>query len=352
MRFVLFSLLTLLFSCSSHEDQSDNKEHLSFIEIEIEYAEHFKIRNTESKYLLDLLDPETKNVEKTIEIDPTEDYKIISLSSTTNGMLDLLHSIDHLYGISNIDYVYSNEIQTEFAKKKIKAYGDESTNSIEKIVASGANVILYSGFGDEFPNSKQLEKLGFTIIPIYDWRETHPLGKAEWMKVIGLLTGNVEDANQLFNETQLSYEANKQLVTKDMTRPTVISGNLLNDIWYAPAGESFMAQMMKDAGATYTHSSEKGTGSLSLSMEEIIKNDMHTHYWINPGMTSLDQIDKANPHAKHLDAHENIYCYSPNMNKFWELSASQPDKMLSDLIHIFHPEIDSNYTFYFYSKIH
>ena len=52
-------------------------------------------------------------------------------------------------------------------------------------------------------------------------------------------------------------------------KPTVISGNLLNDIWYAPAGESFMAEMIKDAGADYTHRNEKGTGSLALSIEEI-----------------------------------------------------------------------------------
>lgn len=352
MRISLLSLVALLFSCGSSVDHSEKKDPTSFIEVEIEYAEHFKIRTTDSTYLLDLLDPETRQVEKSIEIFPSKDYKIISLSSTTNGMLDLLHSVDHLYGISNIDYVYSDAIISNYENGKINAYGDESTNSIEKIVASGANVIIYSGFGEEFPNSKQLEKLGFTIIPIYDWRETHPLGKAEWMKVIGLLTGKIEESKLLFKETQAYYEATKNLITKDTVQPTVISGNLLNDIWYAPAGESFMAEMMKDAGADYTHKSEKGTGSLALSIEEILKNDLHTKYWINPGMASIDQIIKANPHAKHLDAYENIYCYSPNMNKFWELSASQPDKMLSDLIHIFHPEIDSNYTFYFYSKIH
>ena len=351
MRILLLLLGVLLFSCDNHSIDPEKNELTTFVDVKIEYAEHYKIRTIASKYYVDLLDPETKKVEKTIEIDPSKDYKIISLSSTTNGMLDLLNSVDHLYGISNIDYVFSDRIKSEYKKGKIKAYGDESTNSIEKIVASSANVILYSGFGDEFPNNKQLEKLGFTIIPIYDWRETHPLGKAEWMKVIGLLTGEIEEANALFEETRESYETNKNLIAKGVSRPTVISGNLLNDIWYAPAGDSFMAEMMKDAGSKYTHGSVKGTGSLSLSIEEILKTDLHTEYWINPGMTSIDQINKANPHAKHLDSYTNIYCYSPNMNKFWELSASQPDKMLSDLIHIFHPEIDSNYSFYFYSKI-
>lgn len=352
MRTLFFFIFILAGSCSNEKVNSTKNDLFELKEIDIEYAEHYKIRKVENLYQLELLDPETRDVEKTIEIDPIKDYKIISLSSTTNGMLDLLNSLDHLYGISNVDYVFSENIKTQYEKGQIKTFGDESTSSIEKIVSSGANVILYSGFGDEFPNSKQLEKLGFTIIPIYDWRETHALGKAEWIKVIGLITGNIEQADKLFSETKKAYLDTKQLIAKTEETPTVISGNLLNDIWYAPAGESFMAEMIKDAGAHYTHRSEKGTGSLSLSIEEVLKVDLHTQFWINPGMTSVDQINKANPHAKHLDSYKNIYCYSPNMNKFWELSASRPDKMLSDLIHIFHPEIDSTYTFYFYSKIH
>ncbi len=317
----------------------------------IEYAKHFDLEFTEEGYKLYLLNPDTGEREKTFLIDPDKRYDLISLTSTLNGMLSILQTTDHLKGISDIQYVYDGKIRRMYEKGSILAYGDETSHSLEKIIASGANTILYSGFGDEFPNSSQLEKLGFEIIPIYDWRETHPLGKAEWIKLAGILTGKEQEAIDYFEDVKKAYHATKELVSDVDHRPTVISGNLLNDIWYAPAGDSYMALLMKDAGATYTHANQSGTGSHEFSIEEILQYDRNTDFWINPGIGTKRQIDKLNPHAKHLKAYDNIYCYSSSMNKFWERSAAEPHKVLSDLIHIFHPEIKSIDTFHFYQKI-
>jgi len=39
------------------------------------------------------------------------------------------------------------------------------------------------------------------------------------------------------------------------------------------------------------------------------------------------------------------------MSMFWEQSAAEPHHVLSDFIHIFHPEIKEIKSFYYYKKI-
>ena len=351
MRNILFILPALiLFSCKSNILKTTEPEKYSD-DINIKYAKNFDLTQTENQYILQILDPISGDVESTHTIDPLKKYEAISLSATVVGMYAILEQQTALKGISSIDYVYDPTVKSLFKKKQILEYGDETTNSIEKIISSKANTILYSGFGDEFPNQKKLESLHFTIVPIYDWKEIDPLGKAEWIKVIGALTGKMNEANAFFENVEHEYKRLQKLTVSVDERPTCLSGNLIGDVWYTPASESYVARLMKDGGASYRYADTKGQVTLEFSIEQILKDNEHTEIWINPGYDSKSKIDKLNPHIKHLKCYENIYCYSPNMSMFWEQSAAEPHHVLSDFIHIFHPEIKEIKSFYYYKKI-
>ena len=98
----------------------------------------------------------------------------------------------------------------QFDKGKIQSYGDESALNVERIIASGANLVLYSGFGEDFPYAEQLNRIGIETLPIYDWRENAPLGKAEWIIAIGAICGKEELARSYFEERVMSYEKLKK----------------------------------------------------------------------------------------------------------------------------------------------
>lgn len=356
MRFLYLLGLILCVGCQQEKttsaetlatDQNSWDKH----SLGMEYAENLQLEANADGFKITVFDPNTGKTDKVFTIKKSTSKKIISLTSTVNGMLSILKSTDQLVGISGIDYVYDPAIRKAFNRELVQEFGDEGNLSLEQIIASKANYILYSGFGREFPDHEKLEKLGITLIPIYDWRENHPLGKAEWIKLVGVLTGKEKEAIAFFNKVKRDYFATKELLSESSKKPTVISGNLIGDVWYAPAGESYMAQLMKDAGGNYIYSSHKGTGSTEFSMEQILKDNQTTQIWVNPGIGNKSKIDKINPHAKFLKAYNNMYCYSPNMNKFWERSAAEPHKVLSDFIHIFHPEIKGIKSYYFYQKI-
>jgi iron complex transport system substrate-binding protein len=347
----LFAIITL-FGCQDEEkiDSLAQSADVSSI-YEIEFADHFTLNQEGDKVSLNIINPEDGSIEKTIKIQPSKDAKIISLSATLNGMLVDLGKTKNLVGISSAEYIYSNKIKKRFEKGSITEYGDETTQSVEKIIASGATFIFHSGFGDKFPNQDQLEKIGITVIPIYDWREEDPLGKAEWIKLIGAITKSEEKANDHFNFVKADYARLKKIAENVISKPSVLSGNMLGDIWYAPVGDSYVAQLIKDAEGSYVYKNSKGTGSLALSIETILKDNANTEIWINPGIETKAKVLKMNPHAKHLKCFDNMYCYSTKMNKFWEQSASQPNLFLSDLIHVFHPELEEIKKFNFYKKI-
>ena len=60
----------------------------------------------------------------------------------------------------------------------------------------------------------QIKKLNILCLPIYDWKETHPLGKAEWIKFIGYLVGKQDEANDYFKHLEIRYN----LLKKDYSK--------------------------------------------------------------------------------------------------------------------------------------
>ena len=352
-RLKLLFVLCLIYSivqCSSPSSPV-KPTNLNEASLAIEYANNFNLITTDLGFELQILDPVTKEIETRIEIRKNVKKKIISLCSTLNGMLSILNQTDKLVGISDINFVNAPEIHSLFNAKKITEYGDETNFSLEKVISSKANIILYSGFGKEFPYHNKLKALNIDIVPIYDWRENHPLGKAEWIKVVGAIVGKEKEAIEFYEEVKRKYFEIKGLAKNSPNKPSTICGNLIGDIWYTPGGEGYFARLLEDAGATYKYAEIPGTSSLQFSIETILTDNKDTEFWINPGIETREKISRINPHAKHLKAYQNIYCYSTNLNKFWERSAAEPHLVLSDLIHIFHPEIETINTLHFYDKI-
>ncbi len=346
MKYILFLSLFVLLSCNTENTSKtaykSGNQHISTL---------FDLEEQENKqYLLKIFDPNSGDVEREIKIDGSIPHKVICLSMTSLGMFVALDQREQIIGIPEVKYIYDAEVRNSFDKGHVKSFPDESSIGAETIIESGADIVLYSGFGTDFPNAEKLERLGIQTIPIYDWRENNPLGKAEWIKIIGALCGKSDDANTYFDTVVTEYNTLKQKAETATEKPKILSGNLIGDTWWAPSGESYVAQLIKDAKGEYIYSTTKGTGSISLTMEDIL-NAPETDYWINPGFETKKDILANTPLANRIPSYNSIYCYSKKMNLFWEKSAIEPQHVLEDLIRIFHPELLKDGNFYFYSKI-
>lgn len=348
-----FLLIALTLSCTQKSTDDATVQLKEAKEVQLRYAENFNLRRSGELFELDIYDPGTKNIVQSVQINPKKNKRIISLTATLNGMICLLNERDKIIGVSSKKYLYDSKLQQRITSGKIREYGGGIAQlSLEKVAAGKPNVILYDFIEDEFPNKKKLAKLGISILPIYDWRESHPLAKAEWIKVVGAIIGKYDEACEIFDDIEEKYFKLLESAQDFETKPSVICGNIIGDIWITPSGGNYFAKLIQDAGGKYRYRDTEGTVSLNYSLEKILRENKSTDIWLNPGLADKDMILKLNPHVGLLEAFDkNTYCYSGKMNKFWESSAARPDLVLEDLIHIFHPEIDSNYTFNFYGNV-
>ena len=355
-------LFLQFFSCSQDKVKSYKFSKGSIIK----YAKNIDIIEKESYVLIHLKDPETNQIEKRFVLvkddsKTPEGYiiiktpisSVIALSSTNIGMLAKLKSTSLVKGVSSHLYVHDPIILNNYKQGKVIEMGEQNSIPAESIIASKVDILIYDGFGHTFQHEEQLEKIGIVCLANYDWREIHPLGKAEWIKLYGYLTGKEKAAIDYFNEVEKEYNELKKIALNVVSKPSLFSGNMVGDIWNSPAGESFNAVLFKDANCKYVYANSKGTGSISKSFEQTLVDNRATDFWFNPGVVSKSELLKAHPKFSNFDAvkKNKVYSYSFSGNEFWERSAIEPHHVLSDLIHILHPEIENKRNYYFYRQL-
>ncbi|MGV3632441.1 MAG: ABC transporter substrate-binding protein [Bacteroidota bacterium] len=356
----LFPVLVVLFSCDSGQKSTKN------IDYGTKYAKNFNIIEQKDYTEIVILNPDTKVVEKRYALvtkaNPRLDHglvqiqvpvpSVIALGGTDVGMMDMLKMADKIRGVGNMKYIYSPGVKQNFKQGKVAEVPDFSQMNPERVMTV-SRLISYSGFGTPPANEDKLARLGVVCIPNYDWREIHPLGKAEWIKLFGLLFGEEERAREYFSTIEKEYLALEKSTGKFKTKPQVISGQMIGDQWYMPGADSYNAYLFDKAKSAYVGRRKKGTGSNAYTLEEVIQNYQDAEIWINPGFKSKGEMLLSNEKYKYFKAFETgrIYCYSHNINYFWERSAVEPQKVLSDMIQIFHAGETSPGKLYFYKKI-
>lgn len=362
--FPFLSLLFLFFCLESCKEKAESGD--TQIEYGTTYAKNFNILEQKDYTEIVILNPDTKVVEKRYalvkKINPALEKdliqiqvpvpSVIALGGTDIGMMDMLGLAGKIRGVGNMKYIHSPELKRNFKKGTVAEVSDFSQMNPERVFEI-SKLISYSGFGTPPANEEKLAKLGVTCIPNYDWREIHPLGKAEWIKLFGLLFGKEKEAQEYFTKIEKEYLALEKSSAKLTKKPTVISGQMIGDQWYMPGADSYNAYLFDKAKSAYVGRHKKGTGSNAHSFEEVLKNYQDADIWINPGFKSKPEMLLSNEKYKYFKAFQTgeIYCYSHNINYFWERSAIEPQKVLSDLVQIFHAGETSPGKLYFYKKI-
>jgi iron complex transport system substrate-binding protein len=205
-----------------------------------------------------------------------------------------------------------------------------------------------------------VQKAGISVIYNGDWLEETPLGRAEWIKFFGVLYKKEKQADSIFNTIETNYLEAKKIALKATTKPTILSGAIMSkDIWNLPAGESFVAQFLKDANLNYLWKNSKGKGSLSLSFESVFDTGKNADFWIAPGyFSSKEQLLQSNQIYAEFTAFKNDSIYTPSTKKgktggviYYELAPTRPDLVLKDIIKITNPNLLPNYELTFFEKM-
>ncbi|PQJ14805.1 ABC transporter substrate-binding protein [Aureicoccus marinus] len=371
--FALFGLL-LCSICLSCKQETPKKEELSAITgtesvakgFEIEQAMGYKIlhiRNPwpgEAVHYRYAVLPENTGIElPSGEFDGVVQLplkRIVVTSTTHIPALEELGALDRLVGFPGVKYISSAAANTRIKNGQIKEIGPNGQLNVEEVLALQPDVVIGYGMGPDNRSFEALQRAGVPVVLNGDWTETHPLGKAEWIRFFGLFLDKEEEADEYFTALGQRYKEAKELVSSTENKPLVLSGAVFKDVWYAPAGESWAATFLRDAGADYLWKEEKGTGSLSLSLEEVLTKGSKAQAWVAPSQfTSYTALKESSVHYSALPAFQNkkVFTFSKTKGEgggvlYYELAPYQPDVVLKDLIHLLHPEVLPDYQPFFF----
>lgn len=231
---------------------------------------------------------------------------------------------------------------------------------IEAVIASKPDYIFVSA--SKYGGFEALKECGIPLIPHHGYKETNPLGQAEWIKLIGLMTGQTRRANAVFDYIEKEYLALKDKVadytaTNNAHCPTVLSGRQIRDGWYTMGGKSYMAQIFHDAGAQYIMSDMDNTGGVTLDFETVYAKGINAEYWQIDGSFNdnygLEDLALEDVRYADIAAYKNrkvLFC-NFSMTPYRELAGVSPHLLLADFVKAFHPSLLPNHKPKFYDFI-
>lgn len=364
-----------LIGCASESKEENNKSKIKDF-IKVNYAKGFEIQYFNNVKKLIIKSPYLNATEQfeyliSTQGDSEKMYpkgtfikspiqKVVVTSTTHIPMLELLGVESTLIGFPHTKYVSSPKTRKLIDKGSVKEIGVKATLNTETLLDLHPDVVI--GFSMTKTNKllNLIEKSGIPVVLNGDWLEETPLGRAEWIKFFGVLYNKEKEADSIFKVIEKNYLSAKAIAQKAKNKPTILSGAIMSkDIWNLPAGESFVAQFLKDANTDYIWKNSKGKGSLSLSFESVIDKGQQAEYWIAPGyFSSKDQMLNNNKNYQSFKSFKdgNLFTFSTKKGAtggviYFELGPTRPDLVLKDIIKITHPELLEDYTPTFFERM-
>jgi iron complex transport system substrate-binding protein len=281
--------------------------------------------------------------------------RIIPLSTTYVAFLEALKIENKIIGFPNLKFINSPRTKKLITKNKIKnlAY----PLNIEEVIKLDPDLIIsYSSSSPEILGLDKIERLTKKTVYFPEYLEKHPLGRAEWIIVLGYLTSKKEEAEIFFNHVKTQYLKLKKMYLKSDFKRTVLLGTKNAGDWKAPEKDSYLATLIKDAGGVYILDEKSNK---NLKFEEILKLRSKIDFWL-PHTVWSSHKDILNEDKKYqlLFSDTNIKVYNASKKSsadagfdFWETGLSRPDLILKDLITMFNHKNQKDLILKWYKKL-
>ena len=310
------------------------------------YAEGFQLTETDSGIVVEVFQPYTRLL-------VTKPYhRLATMSTVQVGFLYAIDATDALVAVCNPELIY-----TPLKGDEIDL-GDSMKPSAERVLQADLDLLLAVNYG-QYDNleAARLEKLGVPIIYINEWQEHSPLARAEWLRLLGALTGRLPQADSVFHEVETKYksltgEAGPTAKGGQSAQRSIMSGNNFRGTWYVPSGKNYLAYLFKDAGAIYPFYDDERETSIPLTIEETLRYFHDADVWVGAAGNSLAELEQLDEKHTWFKAYKDgrVYnwrkqCKEGGANNFWVRGVVHPEEMLEDVIHILDNAPDSTLHF-------
>lgn len=350
-----------------HAEPGNTLRHAKNFEI-TEYGTHKVLSVTNAfrnstqiyNYALVSKDASVPELPKGLTVIRTPVERIISMETVYIGYLEALGRLDPIIAAATADYISNPEILSRIFAGEIDKVQSGQAIDPEKLLFLQPDLILTSISGDPaFDIPAKLQRTGLPVVLTAGYMEQHPLARAEWIKFIAAFLEEEALANEIFDGIEKRYNELIRITESVKSKPTVLCGAPYSGVWHVPGGDSFTAQLIRDAGGDYLWKHDNSQGGIPLNTERVFLKAANADLWINPSYyRSMNALLSADERFGKFDAaikgkvFNNTRQIGPNGgNAIWESGLVHPDQVLSDLIHIFHPDRLTDHDLVYYEQL-
>lgn len=353
-------LLIISFFFIGCVQQKSDKQYTNAI-VENKYAQGFKISHENNFTRIDVYNPwlEGENYatyylykNDTVNL-PTDGFKLKiplqSIAINTFAYFEFLSKLDEMTkitGVSDGFRIYNPLILEKLKNGTIVDLGDPFKLNLEKTLSLSPKAILTSAYAQKDAYSERVIEAGIPLIYNIEWMENTPLARAEWIKFIAAFFDKSAQADSIFNAIETRYLAQKKIAKRFLSDSIkILSGDMFQDTWYVPGGESFNAHLYQDAGLDYFYKNDNQRGSIGLDFESVLVNFGNADYWFGCDADSYKSLLAKDKKYRLLKAVKGRHVFNNKNrvtatggNDFFESALSNPDLLLHDLLIAVHPE--------------
>ncbi|MBO7099667.1 MAG: ABC transporter substrate-binding protein [Bacteroidaceae bacterium] len=365
-----------LMACTRPQTGTSEVKDSGFQPIQVKYARNFVLEdsipglrllticNAEGKhstaYRYALVNGDGKGVDipDGYEVIKVPVNRFICMTSLQLSNFIALNITDKVVGITSTRHLFNDALNQQIDDGRTVKIGIEGEFDNELVLLANPELIMVS------PSKRGgfdvLKESGMPIMPHLGYQEPDPLGQAEWVKVIGILTGHEQEATAYFDKVEARYNELKEKVqcsTPNDQRPSIFSGDMKGGAWYATGGKSFLAAIFRDAGARYVLENNQDAGGVNMDFEAIYAQAADVDYWrisnsFN-GTFTYDVLAEQDSRFCDFKAYRLHHVIYSNMSQtpFYESFPVHPDLVLSDFVKIFYPQLLPDYTPTYYKLL-
>lgn len=291
---------------------------------------------------------------------PTGD--LITLSTTQLPALSQLGLLDRLAGVDSGFYISTPEVLAMIADGQVAEVGFGNQVNIELVLELEPQLVMSYGFNPASDAHPLLLEAGIFTALDASWRELSPLGRAEWLKFTALFYNEEERANEIYADIVAQYQAVKDSAALAEDRPTVLINSFLGyaDAWYIPGEDTYVGQLIRDAGGDLLLAQAGSASSQGLGFEAVYEGGLDADIWLVEtfGVYSGADLLALDSRFGDFAAFQSGDLWNNNRdenanggNNYYEWGVTNPHLVLADLLAIFHPKLKPNHEFAFYQQL-
>ena len=208
--------------------------------------------------------------------------------------------------------------------------GKYSAPAYELILTENCDLVIENTMILHSPAVREkLEMLGLPVLVEYSSYEPHPLGRVEWIKLYGLLTGREKEAVRFFEEQVASLASLQDLEKTGKKAAFFYIGSNGSVIVRKPS--DYVSKMIELAGGTYpfTDIPDDGTAlsTMNMQMESFFAQAKDCDVLIynstvDGGISSVEELVQKSPLLAEFDAVRNGQVWCSEQDMFQQTSAA------------------------------